>query len=53
LPEVDRLCVQLRAEGLKYREIAHILGISLGGVANTLARSFHRLQRSGGGGPCA
>ncbi|MEG9437580.1 sigma-70 family RNA polymerase sigma factor [Edaphobacter sp. HDX4] len=53
LPEVDRLCVQLRAEGLKYREIARILGISLGGVANTLARSFHRLQRSGGGGPCA
>ncbi|QHS53028.1 RNA polymerase sigma factor [Edaphobacter sp. 12200R-103] len=49
LPEVDRLCIQLRAEGLKYREIAEILGISLGGVANYLSRSFGRLRRSEGG----
>jgi RNA polymerase sigma-70 factor (ECF subfamily) len=48
LPEVDRLCIQLRAEGLKYREIAEILGISLGGVANYLSRSFSRLRRSDG-----
>jgi RNA polymerase sigma-70 factor (ECF subfamily) len=49
LPEVDRLCIQLRAEGLTYREIADILGISLGGVANYLSRSFCRLRRSEGG----
>jgi RNA polymerase sigma-70 factor (ECF subfamily) len=49
LPEVDRLCLQLRAEGLKYREIAEVLGISLGGVANSLGRSLERLRRSEGG----
>jgi RNA polymerase sigma-70 factor, ECF subfamily len=50
LPETDRLCLQLRSEGLKYREIAKILGISLGGVANSLGRSLDRLQRSEGEG---
>jgi RNA polymerase sigma-70 factor (ECF subfamily) len=50
LPEVDRLCIQLRAEGLKYREIAEVLGISLGGVAKYLSRSFGRLRRSEGSG---
>lgn len=49
LPEIDRLCLQLRAEGLKYREIADVLGISLGGVANSLGRSMERLRRSEGG----
>jgi RNA polymerase sigma-70 factor (ECF subfamily) len=43
LPEVDRQCLYLRAEGLRYREIAQTLGISLGGVANSLARSLARL----------
>lgn len=52
LPEVDRLCIQLRAEGLKYREIAEILGISLGSVANCMSRSFSRLRRSEGGVAC-
>lgn len=49
LPEIDRLCLQLRAEGLKYREISKILGISLGSVANSLGRSLSRLRRSEGG----
>ncbi|HEY0163475.1 MAG TPA: RNA polymerase sigma factor [Edaphobacter sp.] len=48
LPEADRLCLQLRAEGLKYREIADVLGISLGSVANSLGRSMSRLRRSDG-----
>jgi RNA polymerase sigma-70 factor (ECF subfamily) len=52
LPETDRLCLQLRAEGLKYREISEVLGISLGHVANCLGRSLTRLRRSEGGGPC-
>lgn len=45
LPELDRRCLYLRAEGLRYREIRDILGISLGGVALSLERSFERLSR--------
>lgn len=44
LPELDRQCLRLRAEGLRYREIAEVLGVSLGGVANSLARSLARLS---------
>jgi RNA polymerase sigma-70 factor (ECF subfamily) len=39
----------LRAEGLKYREIAQVLGISLGGVSLSLSRSLARLASSSGG----
>jgi RNA polymerase sigma-70 factor (ECF subfamily) len=45
LPETDQMCLRLRAEGMRYREIAGTLGISLGSVASSLARSFERLQR--------
>ena len=44
LSENDRHCLQLRAEGLTYREIAHIMGISLGTVSNSLGRSLSRLM---------
>jgi RNA polymerase sigma-70 factor (ECF subfamily) len=44
LSETDRRCLCLRAEGLRYREISDVLGISLGGVANSLARSLARLS---------
>ncbi len=43
LPEIDRLCLQLRSEGLKYREIAGVLNISLGSVHKSLSRSLSRL----------
>jgi RNA polymerase sigma-70 factor (ECF subfamily) len=43
LPEDDRMCLQLRAEGLTYREIAHVVGVSLGTVSNSLGRSLSRL----------
>ena len=43
-PEVDRCCLYLRAEGLRYREIAEVLNISLGGVSLALARSLVRLR---------
>jgi RNA polymerase sigma-70 factor (ECF subfamily) len=43
LPERDRRCLSLRAEGLRYREIADALGLSLGGVAKSLARSMTRM----------
>jgi RNA polymerase sigma-70 factor, ECF subfamily len=46
LPEQDQRCLCLRAEGLKYREIAEILDISLGSVSASLARSLARLTRS-------
>lgn len=48
LPEQDRRCLYLRAEGLKYRQIADVLGISLGGVSLSLSRSFARLTRVAG-----
>ena len=46
LPERDRYCLSLRAEGLRYREIADVLGMSLGAVSNSLARSLARLARA-------
>ena len=46
LPERDRHCVNLRGNGLRYREIARVLGISLGAVAKSLTRSIARLQRA-------
>jgi RNA polymerase sigma-70 factor (ECF subfamily) len=46
LPEQDRWCLALRAEGLRYREIAEVLGMSLGSVAASLARSLGRLACS-------
>jgi RNA polymerase sigma-70 factor (ECF subfamily) len=49
LPEQDQSCLAMRAEGLRYREIATALGISLGSVAASLARSLGRLSRADGG----
>lgn len=46
LPEQDQQCLHLRAEGLKYREIADALGISLGAVANSLQTSIARIARA-------
>lgn len=46
LPELDRCCLYLRAEGLRYREIATTLGISIGSVSAILARSLARLGRA-------
>ena len=46
LPVRERRCLQLRAEGLRYREIARVLGLSLGTVANTMARALARLRRA-------
>ena len=49
LPEQDQSCLVLRAEGLRYREIAEAMGISLGSVAASLARSLAKLSRADGG----
>jgi RNA polymerase sigma-70 factor, ECF subfamily len=44
LPEQDRCCLCLRAEGLRYREIAATLGISLGAVSLALTHSLQRIK---------
>jgi RNA polymerase sigma-70 factor (ECF subfamily) len=46
LPEQDQNCLRLRAEGLRYREIAQALDMSLGAVSNSLVRSLERLNRA-------
>lgn len=43
LPERDQRCLYLRSEGLRYREISEILGMSLGAVSLSLTRSLARL----------
>jgi len=48
LPTQDRRCLALRAEGLRYREIAEILGLSLGMVSLSLTRSLARIARATG-----
>jgi len=46
LPEQSRRCLFLRAEGLRYREIAQVLDMSLGAVSLSLARSLARIARA-------
>lgn len=48
LSEADQGCLRLRAEGLRYREIAAVLDISLGAVSMSLTRSLARLIRAKG-----
>jgi RNA polymerase sigma-70 factor, ECF subfamily len=43
MPERDRRCLYLRAEGLGYRDIARTLDTSLGSVAKSLTRAITRL----------
>lgn len=47
-PQTDQSCLRLRAEGLRYREIAAALGISLGSVSTSLTRSIARLISADG-----
>ena len=46
LPEQNRWCLYLRAEGLRYREIAEILDMSLGSVSVCLERSLAQIARA-------
>jgi RNA polymerase sigma-70 factor (ECF subfamily) len=46
LPPRDRHCMHLYAEGLRYRDTARTLGISLGAVSKSLARAVARLRRA-------
>ena len=42
----QRQCLHLRAEGLRYREIAETMGISISSVREFLSRAILRLQRA-------
>ncbi|HTV01309.1 MAG TPA: RNA polymerase sigma factor, partial [Luteitalea sp.] len=53
LPERQQQALLLRAEGLTYREMATVLGISLGSVAKTVARALARLSSVDGETSCA
>jgi len=46
LPEQDQWCLSLRAEGLRYRDIAEVLDMSLASVSVSLGRSLARLSRA-------
>jgi RNA polymerase sigma-70 factor (ECF subfamily) len=43
LSEQETECIHLRAEGLRYREIAQILGIGISTVADSLRRALAKL----------
>ncbi len=45
LTEHQQACLQLRAEGLRYREIAEVLGMKVSAVSETLKRAVLRLMR--------
>ncbi len=44
LTEHQYACLQLRAEGLRYREIAEVLGMKISAVSETLKRAVSRLM---------
>lgn len=44
LPKEQRLCIQLRMQGLRYREIATILGVSTSTAAEWLVSAVNRLR---------
>jgi RNA polymerase sigma-70 factor (ECF subfamily) len=46
LPRRQQECLHLRAEGLRYREIAEALGIAVSSVAESLQRAMETLARS-------
>lgn len=45
LPRRQQECLHLRAEGLRYREIAQVLGIGISSVAESLQRAMEALTR--------
>lgn len=46
LSEQQRRCLYLRAEGFRYREIAHIVGIQTSTVGEFLRRAIDRLRKA-------
>lgn len=46
LPAHQRQCLLLRAEGLRYREIAEILGVSIGTIAAAVSRAIQAIREA-------
>jgi RNA polymerase sigma-70 factor, ECF subfamily len=46
LPRRQQECLHLRAEGLRYREIAQVLGIGISSVAESVQRALAALSRT-------
>ncbi len=44
LPKEQRMCIQLRMQGLRYREIAGVLGVATSTAAEWLASAVDRLR---------
>lgn len=44
LPEVPRQCVVMRAQGLRFREIAEVLGLSVSTVAEHVQRGLRQVR---------
>jgi RNA polymerase sigma factor (sigma-70 family) len=45
LTDRQRQCLHLRGEGLRYREIAAVLSISIDSVADALERAIHKVRK--------
>ena len=46
LPELQRECLRLRAEGLRYYEIAAVLGIAMTAAVDHVRRALAKLRRA-------
>lgn len=46
LPEMPRQCVVMRAQGLRFREIAEVLGLSVSTVAEHVQRGLQQVRES-------
>ena len=49
LPDRERRCLFLRAEGLTYRDIAKAMSVSLGSASKAVTRAVTRLMNADGG----
>ena len=45
MTEQQQQCLRLRVEGLRYREIAEVLGVSISTVADSLDRSVSKMAK--------
>jgi RNA polymerase sigma-70 factor (ECF subfamily) len=48
LTNTEMQCLRLRSEGLKFREIGEVLGLSISTVTSYIARAVHKLQDDSG-----
>ena len=49
LPELQQKCLRLRAQGLRYHEIAAVLGIAMTAAVDHVRHALARLRRTFGG----